>query len=101
MGILDSLMGNSSIVEMATGKLRSFFTDDKVSAILIEHDPDYKDPPLPGFRITKYMEPVAVMSARSVAEAEEIRVKYPYALSAEENQEYETLKLNRHVDFAD
>lgn len=90
--MLDTLMGNPAIIGLATGKLKALFTDGGTTAIVLRLNPENDQPPLPGFDVLLYKEDIEIVDRAAYQFNENIRTTHPYAITAEENTEYETLK---------
>ena len=76
------------LASLALGKMEKMFDVEGVKALMITRNPNSKEPPLPGFDLSRYDVPIEAVSLET---ANNMRT-HPWLLTNDEYQEYETLK---------
>lgn len=93
--MLESILNNPGLIKMATGKLRGFFENGGHSALLIRPNDAQTEGPLPGFDIEFYKPEITVVESAGYGALMRALETNPYAITAEENAEFEAYKSAR------
>lgn len=98
MNPLELLMNNPKIIGLATGKLKTMFTEKGNKAILLRLNEENMEPPLPGFDVLMYSEDIVCITKDSWEKDRNLRLENPYAITEAEMREYEELKARYTSD---
>lgn len=96
--MFEALLNSPKILGLASGRLKSVFRDEGLSAIVIIPDDSVSDGMLPGFRLNMYKDSTVVLLESDYNRLHAEMTAKPHMLTDAEFSEYQSLKTASNVN---